>query len=170
VLEAETYALAEVEGVGAGVAEFVRFMGDIAREYRAEPPARPGLPLDTEERAEAFVRNRLGGQKAECVLLAYLDAKGRLIHESLAKDAALSSVRVESSLRLTVKTAIQYHAAGVLVGHNHPNGTPMPSKKDAAEAKRLKDALRFIGVGLTDFIVLGEGGETYSLTRGGLLI
>jgi DNA repair protein RadC len=45
----------------------------------------------------------------------------------------------------------------------------MPSQKDVAEAKRLKEALRSIGVGLVDFIIIGEDGETYSLARSGLI-
>jgi DNA repair protein RadC len=170
VLEAGVHELEETEGVGIGVATFLQFMGDIARETNAGSRAKPGMTLDTEERMGAFVKKRLCGQKCECVLIAYLDPKGRLIQESLTKDAALSSARVENSLRVTVKTALQSRAAGVLVGHNHPDGSPMPSQKDVAEAKRLKEALRYIGVGLADFIIIGEDGETYSLARGGLLI
>lgn len=169
VLDAEAFDLEEVEGVGKGISVFLRFIGDIAREYGAAPPGKPGLPLDTEERREKYIQKRLGKQKSECVLLIYLDAKGRKVHECLTKDAAFSSARVESSLRVAVKAALQSRSASVLAAHNHPKGCPMPSQKDVAEAKRLKEALRSIGVGLVDFIIIGEDGETYSLARSGLI-
>jgi DNA repair protein RadC len=169
VLDAETFDLEEVEGVGNGTSAFLHLIGDIAREYNTPPPSKPGFFLDTEERRTAYVKKRLAMQRCECVLLAYLDAKGRLINECLSKDTANSSTRVESSLRVTVKTALQNGTASVLVGHNHPKGSPMPSHKDITEAKKLKHALRYIGVGLSDFIITGEDGNTYSLVRGGLL-
>lgn len=170
VLDAEPGELTEIEGVGKTTATFLHFIGAISQAYGAGPPAKPGIPLDTPERMEAFVRERLGGQKHECILAAYLDAKRRLIHERLARDAAGSAARVENSLRVTMGLALQHRAAGVLIGHNHPHGSPMPSLKDIAEAKRLKEALRAIGVSLTDFIIIGEDLETYSVTRGALLI
>jgi len=169
VLDAEAHELTQIEGVGKATAEFLRFIGAVARAYNAPPPVKPGMPLDTPERAELFVKDRLGGQKQECVLTVYLDAKRRLIHERLVRDPAYSAARVENSLRVTAALALQYRAASVLIGHNHPHGSPMPSQKDLAEAKRLKEALRIIGVSLADFLITGEDGETYSLVRGGLL-
>jgi DNA repair protein RadC len=169
VLDADARELREVEGVGKAASEFLNIVGGIARKYGEVPPAKPGIPLDTPERREAFVRKYLEGQKSECILAAYLDAKERLICERLAKDAADSSARVENSLRVTVSLALRHNAANVLIGHNHPKGCPLPSAKDVAEARRLKDALRSIGTGLSDFIIIGEDGEIYSLVRGGLL-
>jgi DNA repair protein RadC len=169
VLNAEISELAKIEGVGRGTAEFLHFIGDIGRVSGEASPVKTGTTLDTPEKTDAFVRERLAGQKSECVLAAYLDAKGRLIHERLARDTAESSSRVENSVRVIAALALQHSAASVLIGHNHPSGCPLPSKKDVAEARRLRDALRSIGTSLCDFIITGEDGEVYSLVRGGLL-
>jgi DNA repair protein RadC len=170
VLEAQPRQLKETEGVGAATAEFLSIVGYIAQEYNAKPPVKRGALLDTPERADAYIRKRLGRRKSECILVAYLDAKKRLILDRMTADTALSSARVENSLRVTVGLALQCNAANVLVGHNHPGGNPMPSKRDIAEASRLKEALRIVGVGLADFVIVGEDGETYSPVRGGLLL
>jgi DNA repair protein RadC len=45
----------------------------------------------------------------------------------------------------------------------------MPSQKDRAEAHRVREGLHTVGVNLSDFIIAGEDGETYSLAYGGLL-
>ncbi|MDR0293030.1 MAG: hypothetical protein LBH95_02620 [Oscillospiraceae bacterium] len=169
VLDAEYQELLEVTGIGPQTASHMRFTGDIARAYNENPPAKPGRPLDTQELAEAYVRERLAGQKSECVLAVFLDAKRRLVYERLSRDTAHSAARVDYSVRVILNTTLGYHAAGVLIGHNHPNGTPMPSKKDILEAARIRDALHGAGLALTDFIIVGEGGETYSVVRGGLL-
>jgi DNA repair protein RadC len=169
VLDAGEDELTEVEGVGESIAVYLNFIAAIAQAYNEPPPAKTGRLLDTPERMEDFVRERLGGQKHECVLAAFLDGKMRLAHERLTRDTAGSAARVENSLRVTGSLALRHNAASVLIGHNHPNGSPMPSQKDVAEARRLKDALRVIGTGLTDLIIIGEDGETYSMARGGLL-
>ena len=169
VLNAEISELAEIDGVGKVTAEFLRFIGDIRRTNDYVPLVKGGIELDTPKKTEDFVRERLIGQKSECVLAAYLDAKNRLICERLTRDTAESSSRVENSVRVITGLALRHNAASVLIGHNHPNGCPLPSKKDVAEARRLRDALRCIGTSLCDFIITGEDGEVYSLVRGGLL-
>jgi DNA repair protein RadC len=169
VLEAAVCELTEIEGVGKGTAEYLHFIGSVSRKYGEKPPPKPGLSLSTPELMEAFVRERLAGQKSECILAAYLDAKQRLIYERLAKDAADSAAKVENSLRVTVSLALRHNAANVLIGHNHPNGCPLPSAGDITEARRIRDALRSIGTELKDFIIVGEDMEVYSLIRGGLL-
>ena len=169
VLNAEISELAEIEGVGKGTAEFLHFIGDIRRISEEIKPVKGRIALDTPKRMNAFVRERLIGQKSECVLAAYLDAKNRLICERLTRDTAESSSRVENSTRVIATLALQYDAASVLIGHNHPSGCPLPSKKDVTEARRLRDALHSIGTSLCDFIITGEDRETYSLVRGGLL-
>ena len=169
VLDAETHELEAIIGIGPQTSFFISFIGSVARAYHEPPPVKHGSPLDTPEQAEAFARSRLGLQTRECVLAAFLDAKRRLIHARLTGDAAHSSSRVGNSARVIASLALQYGASSVLIGHNHPGGSPMPSQKDIAEISRIKAALRTVGVGLSDFIIVGEGGEAYSPLRGGLL-
>jgi DNA repair protein RadC len=169
VLEAPAHELKEVEGVGRATAEFLHIIGDVARMVAAQPADRPGTLLDTHERREAFIRKRLDGKKHENILIAYLDAKKRLIHEWLCENKEESAARVKYSLRTAVINALKCSAVSILAGHNHPDSNPMPSQKDIAEAVRLKNALHAIGVNSLDFIIVGEDGETYSLKRGGLI-
>lgn len=169
VLDAEYHELLSVEGVGKQTATFLSFVGMIAQTYNTAETGTPGIPLDTDERVEAFVRDQIGRKPVECVLAAFLDAKRRLICTRITRDTAGSSARVENSRRVIASLALQYRAAGVLIGHNHPNGTAMPSKGDTAEAERISDALRAVGLVLCDFIIAGGDGETYSLVRSGLL-
>ena len=169
VFEATVCELTEIEGIGKSTAEYLNLVGDIAQAVKVSFPVKPGTPLDSPERVEVFVRDQLKAEKSECILAAYLDPKQRLICERLARDSAGSSARVENSTRVTVSSALRYNASSVLIGHNHPNGCPLPSAKDVSEARRLRDALRGVGIALEDFVIIGEDGEAYSLVRGGLL-
>ena len=126
VLDADVHELMKVEGCGKATAEYLHFIGDIAKAYNEPPAAKPGIPLNTQELMVGFVHERLFGKKSECILAVFLDAKGRLIHESLAKDAAESSARVENSVRVLIALAMRHNAATVFIGHNHPKGNPMP--------------------------------------------
>ena len=71
--------------------------------------------------------------------------------------------------RIIAELALRCHAASIIIGHNHPGGSPLPSPKDIIAASRIRDAMKVIDTKLIDFVIVGEGGETYSLTGGGLL-
>lgn len=66
------------------------------------------------------------------------------------------------------RAAVITGATNVIFIHNHPTGDPAPSTEDYAVARRLKDAASTLGLGMRDFIVLGNGAYTSLASNGQL--
>jgi DNA repair protein RadC len=56
--------------------------------------------------------------------------------------------------------AISDNAMAIIVGHNHPSGTVIPSKEDKDITKRIYKAGEIIGIPLIDHIIVSETGYT----------
>jgi DNA repair protein RadC len=86
-------------------------------------------------------------------------------HEPLAWHV-LSRGTLDSTLihpREAIKVACLANAAALIVAHNHPSGDPTPSPDDVATSARLRQAFELVGIGLLDFVIIGEAGHYCSL-------
>ena len=66
--------------------------------------------------------------------------------------------------------ALLDRASAIIVGHNHPSGSPEPSKQDRKITTRLCDAGKLLGVPVLDHIIVGSGQESlhfYSFNQEG---
>lgn len=70
--------------------------------------------------------------------------------------------------REVAKRALQLNAGAVILSHNHPSGTPEPSRADEYLTQALKAALALVDVRVLDHIVVG-GGQSVSFAERGLL-
>lgn len=64
--------------------------------------------------------------------------------------------------------AIADRAAGVIVAHNHPSGTLLPSRADERITERLKQSAEIVGIDLLDHLILSSEGY-YSFSEEGRL-
>jgi len=52
--------------------------------------------------------------------------------------------------------AVKWNATGIVVAHNHPSGSPSPSKRDDVLTQGLYEAGKVMGIPLLDHIILGS--------------
>lgn len=64
--------------------------------------------------------------------------------------------------------ALLTNAKAVILAHNHPSGTPSPSRLDVDITKKVKDALALLGINLLDHIIVTHD-KTYSMADHGLI-
>ncbi|MFA6954303.1 MAG: DNA repair protein RadC [Thermoanaerobaculia bacterium] len=96
---------------------------------------------------------RYGHHVQERVGAVFLDAKSRIIREREIYVGTLNSTTV--STRDILRLALDEHAAGIIVFHNHPSGDPNPSADDLLFTKRLVEAGNLLGVDVLDHLILG---------------
>jgi len=68
--------------------------------------------------------------------------------------------------REVVKRVIKYHAAAIIIAHNHPSDNPEPSKDDMAITEKIKKVCSLINVNLNDHIILYRNGYTSFADKG----
>ena len=70
--------------------------------------------------------------------------------------------------REVFKTALLSNASAVIFIHNHPSGSPEPSRADIDITRRIAEAGRLLGVTVHDHVIVGREGHA-SLRAKGLI-
>lgn len=105
-------------------------------------------------------------EERECFEVLYLDSqRGMLAHERLFQGNATGA---EVHPGVVARSALQHGAVGVIVAHNHPGGSTVPSRADHNITARLRDALALVDVQLIDHILVA-GAEALSFAEEGWL-
>jgi DNA repair protein RadC len=123
--------------------------GLIAQRFRIGAPV-----LTAPERVRAFLRLHLGALEHEVFGLLHLDNRHRLIRAEDLFRGTLDGALVHP--REVVRSVLAYHAAAVILYHNHPSGDSTPSQADELITQRLKEALALIDVRVLDHLIVGQ--------------
>lgn len=90
----------------------------------------------------------------EYFLAMFLDTKNNIIKTEEINIGTHNASLV--SVKDLAKKAVMYDCANVIVAHNHPSGSPQPSKEDVILTHKVHSALSVVDVKLLDHIILGE--------------
>ena len=115
---------------------------------------------------KAYLQVKLATLEQEVFHVVFLDAQNRVIVDETMFRGTLTQTSVYP--REVVKRALEINAAAVLLSHNHPSGSPEPSRADEFLTMTLKAALALIDVRVLDHVVVSASG-TMSFAERGLL-
>ncbi len=115
----------------------------------------PGTPFRGSADIYAHFRERLASEPVEYFYAVLLDNKHRKLRDVLVSKGSLSSSIVHP--RDVYAQVIRHSAAAVIFVHNHPSGSPEPSKEDIEITSRLRGVGELVGVRVLDHIVIGRG-------------
>lgn len=96
-----------------------------------------------------------------------LNAKNHIITMQNVSVGSLTATVVHP--REVFETAIKYHAANIILVHNHPSGDPMPSREDIKVTEQLVKAGKIMDIPVLDHVILGNNRYS-SLKEKGLLV
>jgi DNA repair protein RadC len=113
-----------------------------------------------------YLTHRLAGYGHEVFMMLAVDASNRVIAIEEMFRGTLTQTSVYP--REVLKAALRLNASALIFAHNHPSGTPEPSRADELLTQTLKQALSLVDVKVLDhFIVAGT--KTLSFAERGLL-
>ncbi len=171
VLDASPEELARCPGVGANVAALLSMVPQLAGYYMRDKYRDKPL-LKNANDAGDFCQTLFLGQTNESLYLICLDAQTRVIHPALLAEGTIDEITIYP--RAVVDAAIRHDAHSVLITHNHPGGSLLPSPNDYDTTKAVMAALGPIGIRVLDHIIVGEGQflslAQCSFMRQGLLV
>ncbi|MBQ9648439.1 MAG: DNA repair protein RadC [Oscillospiraceae bacterium] len=165
VLSAPAEELQKVEGVGGNAATLLSLILPFVRRSRMTASKKPVI-LNGTKAAGAYFKDLFFGMREERLYEACLDAKGKLLQCFKAADGSVDAVNI--NMRVIVENALKCGASAVILAHNHPSGVALPSADDNKTTLMVYDALRTVGVGLVDHIIVADG-DFVSLSENGLL-
>ncbi|WHX99480.1 DNA repair protein RadC [Neobacillus sp. DY30] len=84
----------------------------------------------------------------------YLNTKNQVLHKQTIFIGSLNASIVHP--REVFREALKRSAASIIAIHNHPSGSPEPSKEDIEVTKRLVECGKMIGIDILDHLIIGE--------------
>jgi len=75
-----------------------------------------------------------------------------------------------ADIRIIMGVALKSMACGMIISHNHPSGSLIPSSADRQLTDKIKEAGKLMDISLLDHIIVSPSeGEYYSFANEGLL-
>lgn len=102
-----------------------------------------------------FLRLHLGPLEHEEFAIVFLDAQNRVIAFEKLFRGTIRQTSVHP--REVLKRALAVNASAVILAHNHPSGSPEPSRADERLTDALKQALALVDVSVLDHVVVTTG-------------
>jgi DNA repair protein RadC len=84
----------------------------------------------------------------------YLNAKNMLILDDLVGDGSIDEAAIHP--REVIRRALDIGATALILVHNHPSGSPQPSRADIEVTNRIAEAGRLLGVSVHDHVIIGR--------------
>ncbi|BBV74040.1 RadC family protein [Klebsiella electrica] len=163
LLSANKAQFETVEGIGLAKYAQLKGVAELARRYFSlrlvEEPSL-ATPMMTLE----FLQSHLCDEEREIFIVIFLDNQNRVLKHSRLFSGTLSHVEVHP--REIVREAIKVNAAAVILAHNHPSGSPEPSKADRLMTERVVKCCGFMDIRVLDHLVIGRGAYVSFAERG----
>jgi DNA repair protein RadC len=165
VFNADPAALARHPGMGETSAAALRIVALAARRMaRTQATAQP--MLSSWQALIDYLTIDMAHLTVERVRVLYLDTKNRLIRDEHVSDGSIDEAAIHP--REVIRRALDLGATAIIIVHNHPSGSPEPSRADIQITNRIAEAGRLLGIVVHDHVIIGREGHV-SLKAKGLI-
>lgn len=86
--------------------------------------------------------------------IVYLNNSNKVVHKAQLSKGGITGTLVD--VRLVLKQALELGAVGIILAHNHPSGTLVPSAADKQITKKLKVASEALDIKILDHLILAQ--------------
>lgn len=166
LLRSDVQELKQVSGLGVAKVTRIKAAVELAARGLADDEWPARQPFRSAEQVFERYRGLLGDLVHEEVWVLVLDQQHCLIREERLYKGMVhgASVRVAELLR----PVIVHQGPAMIVVHNHPSGSPEPSRADRVMTSDLSAASSTMGIELLDHVIVTRSDHA-SMARLGLL-
>ena len=109
-----------------------------------------------------YFQAELEDYEREVFMVLFLDNQHRLIHTEKMFFGTINQTSVYP--REVIKVALKHNAAAIIVAHNHPSGSCVPSESDRQLTQKMEQACDLVDIRFVDHIIVGKG-DYFSFTE-----
>lgn len=165
VLNADPGALRNVAGMGEASAASLKIVALAARRMaRGEIAQKP--VLGSWQALLDYLAIDMAHLTVERVRVLYLNAQNHLVLDHHVGDGSIDEAAIHP--REVIRKALDIGATALILVHNHPSGSPEPSRADIQITNRIAEAGRLLGIVVHDHVIIGRQGHV-SLKAKGLI-
>ncbi|MET0361169.1 MAG: DNA repair protein RadC [Sphingobium sp.] len=165
LMAADWRAIARVPGMGdTSVAAVKIVQATMLRVLRTEASARP--VLGNWQALLDYLRADMAHLGFERVRVLHLNNRNMLIRDDHMGDGSIDEAAIYT--REVIKRAMDLGSSALILVHNHPSGSPEPSRQDIELTRQIVDAGKRLGIAVHDHIIISAEGHS-SMRAMGLL-
>lgn len=165
VLDAAPGALRQVKGLSDASVGALKIAALAARRMaRSEVRQKP--VLGSWQALLDYLAIDMAALTVERVRVLYLNARNQLILDDHVGDGSVDEAAIHP--REVIRRGLDIGATALILVHNHPSGSPEPSRADIQITHRIAEAGRLLGITVHDHVIVGREGHV-SLRGKGLI-
>lgn len=165
ILEADLSTLKTLGELPAQSALHIRALGDLFRLAQQEDFKR-GRAISSPQDVASFLKEQIGSRPREVFSALFLDHRNHLLAFEHLQEGTVDHTAVYP--REILRRALDLHATGMILAHNHPAGSLEPSEGDKQLTRQVMTAARAMGITVHDHLILTTEGH-FSFRQAGLL-
>jgi len=125
---------------------------ELGRRYFAQRSGK-SVHVRNARQAYQYVRG-MGYSPKEQLRGLYLNSRYEVIHEELISVGSLTANIVHP--REVFRPALEHGAVAIIIAHNHPSGSTVPTDEDMKVTAQLMAAGRLLGIDLLDHLIITD--------------
>jgi len=145
--------LMKFKGIGEAKAITILAALELGRRHRGEE-ALEKKKITSSSSVFELMQPIIGELPHEEFWIVYLNNSNKVLQKIQLSKGGITGTLVD--IRLVLKTALQIGAIGLILTHNHPSGTLVPSQADKNITKKLKIASKSIDIKVLDHLIITE--------------
>ena len=145
--------LEQFKGIGEAKAITIAAAMELGRRRRAGEALERKKVISSESVFE-LMQPIIGELPHEEFWVVYLNNSNKVLQTQQLSKGGITGTLVD--VRLTMKTALQIGAVGIILTHNHPSGGLRPSKSDKQLTQKFKIASDSLDIKVLDHLIITE--------------
>ncbi|MBO7187638.1 MAG: hypothetical protein J6V68_04510 [Clostridia bacterium] len=167
VFEADLNTLLKIKGVGPKTAQFIKTIGLIYSRTHAETSLqKTRVKTNTPSAVKELVADFFENQTTEVFVLLLFDKNNYHINTITCGQGDTFKSTIDGSI-ITDSISVLKPSYAV-IAHNHPSGSPVPSKTDDFATAKINLLLNMFSVRLADHIIITKNDSFSYFTSGRL--
>lgn len=165
VLNADPAALSAHSGMGETSTAALKIVA-LATRRLARAAVREQPVLGSWQALIDYLHIDMAHLTVERVRVLFLNTQNMLIHDEHIGDGSIDEAAIHP--REVIRRALDLGSTALILVHNHPSGSPQPSRADIQITNRIAEAGRLLGITVHDHVIIGREGHV-SLKAKGLI-
>ena len=143
----------EFRGIGEAKAITISAALELGRRRR-ESEALQKKKIQSSKAVFELLQPILGELYHEEFWIIYLNNSNKILQKSQLSKGGMTGTVVD--VRLALKMALELGAVAMILAHNHPSGTLVPSESDKNLTRKLKTAGESLDIKVLDHLIITE--------------
>lgn len=146
--------LCETTGIGPSKAVTLAAAFELGRRWFSEEGVAKRSKVSSPKDVFRMMYPLLKGLEYEECWAVYLNNANQCLGKDRLSTGGVDSTVLDS--KILIRRACEKKATGVILVHNHPSGSAMPSVADINRTKSIRSALKACEMSLVDHVVIGS--------------